>query len=324
MKILITGISGFVARHFVEYLNSLGEPCEILGIYNRNYPDISIEEMYPLNIKFEEVNLLEKQSVKRVISNFNPDYLLHLASLSSVAMSWQRPGELISSNTQIFINLIESVRELNAPCKFLSVGSAEEYGHINPESLPITENHPTVPVSPYGAARVLQNNLVGIYARNYGLNIFHTRSFNHIGPYQNENFVIGSFIKQIARQLRAGKKEITLVVGDIEVVRDFTDVRDVVRAYHALLLHGRRGETYNVCSNKRYKLRELIDLFSRLTGTTIKTVIDPNNFRPAENKELVGSYAKLHRETGWEPAIPIEKCLRDLLEYWNNKELVER
>ncbi len=319
MKILITGISGFVARHYVEYLSSLQQPCSVLGLYNRHLPTFSEDEYLHVSCTFKQVNLTDKQRVKNVISNFNPDYILHLASRSSVAFSWQRPGELITENTQIFLNIVETLREIGSPCKMLSVGSAEEYGHVEPEDLPLRETHPTTPVSPYGAARVLQNNLVGIYSKNFGLNLVHTRSFNHIGPYQNENFVIGSFIKQISEQIREGKKEITLVVGDIEVVRDFTDVRDVVRAYHALLMKGRTGETYNVCSNKRYRLREMIELFSRLTGRRIKTVIDPNNFRPTENKMIVGSYDKLKKETGWEPSIPIEACLADLLSYWEKR-----
>ena len=319
MKILITGISGFVARHFVEHLSTLKQPFQVLGLYNRHLPTFSEDEYLQVSCKFKQVNLTDKQRIKAIISSFNPDYILHLASRSSVAFSWQRPGELITENTQIFLNLVESLRELGSACKMLSVGSAEEYGHVNPSELPLTEDHPTTPVSPYGAARVLQNNLVGIYSKNYGLNLVHTRSFNHIGPYQNENFVIGSFIKQISEQIKQGKKEITLVVGDIEVIRDFTDVRDVVRAYYSLLVKGRKGETYNVCSNKRYKLRDLIELFSKLTGTRIKTIIDPNNFRPTENKIIVGSYDKLKKETGWEPVIPIEACLADLLEYWEKR-----
>lgn len=319
MKILITGISGFVARHYVEYLSEVEKSCTVLGLYNRHLPSFSEDEYLPVECKFRQLNLTDKQRVKNVILNFNPDYILHLASRSSVAFSWQKPGELITENTQIFLNLVEALRETGSRCKMLSVGSAEEYGHVEPEDLPLTESHPTRPVSPYGAARVLQNNLVGIYSKNYGLNLVHTRSFNHIGPYQNENFVIGSFIKQISEQIREGKKEITLVVGDIEVVRDFTDVRDVVKAYHALLMKGRKGETYNVCSNRRYKLRELIELFSRLTGRRITTVIDPNNFRPTENKMMVGSYDKLKAETGWEPVIPIEDSLADLLVYWKKR-----
>lgn len=319
MKILITGISGFVARHFVEYLSTLSEPVEIIGLYNRNYPAFSEDEYPHVKCKFIQQNLLDKQGAKKIISNFRPEYLLHLASHSSVAFSWQKPGELVIENTQIFINLIESIRELSAQCRMLSVGSAEEYGSIEVSNLPVMESYPCVPVSPYGAARVLQNNLVGIYACNFGLNLVHARSFNHIGPYQNESFVIASFVKQISQQRRQGKQEVNLIAGDIDVIRDFTDVRDVVRAYFLLLMKGRTGETYNVCSNKGYKLSDLIDLFVELADTRIKIFANSNNFRPTENKIIIGSYEKLLKETGWQPLIDIRTCLTDLLVYWDNK-----
>ncbi|MBX2887584.1 MAG: GDP-mannose 4,6-dehydratase [Ferruginibacter sp.] len=321
MKIFITGISGFVARHLIEFLSSLNTPVEVLGIYNQHLPAFNENEFLNVKCKFVQLNLLDKEKVTKAILNFNPNYLIHLAAKSSVALSWQRPGEIVSENSQIFINLIETLRETSISCRMLSIGSAEEYGHIKNSSLPLLETFPCLPVSPYGAARVLQNNLVGIYTHNYGLDLIHTRSFNHIGPYQNENFAIGSFLKQITTQKKQGKKEVTLVVGDIDVIRDFTDVRDVVRAYYLLLQKGIKGETYNVCSNHGYKLREIIDTCSKLTGLQIKTVANANNLRPSENKELIGSYEKLNKETGWYPKIDMKTSLTDLLSYWDHKML---
>lgn len=323
MRILITGIAGFVARHFMEMLASHPQQYSVLGIYNAKLPSFAEDNFKNIHTRFKQVNLTDKNKIKSVIEDFNPEYILHLASRSSVAYSWQKPGELVTENTRIFLNIIESLRELNSKCKMLSVGSAEEYGQVDSTQLPLLENYCTNPVSPYGAARVLQNNLVSIYAKNFGLNLTHTRSFNHIGPYQNENFVIGSFIKQISKQLSNGFKSIKLVVGDIEVIRDFTDVRDVVRAYYQLLLHGKQGETYNVCSNKGYRLKDLIQLFAELTNTEINCHRDPNHLRPSENKEIIGSYDKLYDETGWTPKIPIEQSLTDLLNYWNSKVTAE-
>lgn len=319
MKIVVTGISGFVARHFVEFLSTLHTPIEVLGIFNQHKPTFTENEYYNVNCKFIQLNLLDRQLVTDAISNFKPNHIVHFAAKSSVALSWQKPGEIVSENAQIFINLIETLRETGIPCRMLSIGSAEEYGHIKSNALPLVETYPCIPVSPYGAARVLQNNLVGIYTKNYGLDLVHTRSFNHFGPYQNENFVIGSFLKQITTQKMEGKKDITLMVGDIDVIRDFTDVRDVVKAYYLLLKNGIKGETYNICSNRGYKLREIIDMFSHLTGLRIKTIANPNNFRPSENKELIGSFEKLRSATGWFPEISMETSLTDLLEYWENK-----
>lgn len=319
MRIFITGISGFVARHFVDLLGTMNEKFVVLGIYNSTYPNFSENEYDNVSCEFLQLNLLNKEVLKETLKNFNPDYILHLASKSSVAYSWQKPGELVLENSKIFINLVEILRELNSDCRMLSVGSAEEYGIVDGESLPLKETYRTNPVSPYGAARVLQNNLVNIYSKNYGLNLIHTRSFNHIGPYQNENFVIGSFVKQISSQLNEGRKSINLIVGDIEVVRDFTDVRDVVKAYFTILKNGKKGETYNVCSGKGYKLSSLIDLFAKITHTSITTQTNKNNFRPSENKEIIGSYEKLQKATGWHPTISIQQTLEDLLDYWKEK-----
>lgn len=319
MRILITGIGGFVGRHFMDMLQSTHESHTVLGIYNSRIPAISNYTYSNIDTHYQQINLLEKEKIKSAIKSFQPEYILHLASRSSVAYSWQKPGELVSDNTTIFINLIESLRELNSTCKMLSVGSAEEYGQVEKSALPIRESYCTNPVSPYGAARVLQNNLVSIYSKNYNLCLTHTRSFNHIGAYQNENFVIGSFMKQISEQLQEGKKHIKLITGDVEVIRDFTDVRDVVRAYYLLLQEGKQGETYNVCSNKGYRLKDLIQLFSQLTDTQITCVPNPEHLRPSENKEIIGSYDKIHQKTGWRPEITIEQSITDLLDYWKMK-----
>ena len=319
MKILITGISGFVARHYLDLLESEGANVTVLGIYNDHLPDFDPDDFNNINCQLVRLNLMDRPKVKELIAEFKPDQLLHLASRSSVANSWRKPGETIIENSQIFINIIECLRELSSPCRMLSVGSAEEYGNVNGAQLPLKESYCISPVSPYGAARVLQNNLVGMYAKNYCLNLIHTRSFNHIGPYQHENFVISSFIKQICEQMNAGARKINLVTGDLDVIRDFTDVRDVVKAYYALLKKGKKGETYNVCSNTGYQLRKIVELFSGMTHIPISCKVDHNNFRPSENKELVGCYEKLFLQTGWKPEIPIEQSLTDLLIYWKQK-----
>ena len=303
----------------MELLDSLNEDITVLGIYNNHLPDFTATDFNNIDCQLVKANLMDKSRLRELITSFKPGYLLHLASKSSVASSWRKPGETVIENSQIFINVIEILRELGSPCRMLSVGSAEEYGHVNGAQLPLKESYCISPVSPYGAARVLQNNLVGMYAKNYGLNLMHSRSFNHIGPYQHENFVISSFIKQICEQMNAGVKKISLITGDLEVIRDFTDVRDVVKAYYVLLKQGKKGETYNVCSNKGYKLRKLVDLFSEVINIPITCNVDFNNFRPSENKEIIGCYEKLHQETGWKPEIPIEKSIKDLLAYWNQK-----
>ncbi|HRF26817.1 MAG TPA: GDP-mannose 4,6-dehydratase [Ferruginibacter sp.] len=318
MRILITGISGFVARHFVEYLSSLGEPVMVAGVHHHNLPGFLCDQYKHIDCRFYQANLLDQNRLREILAEVQPEYILHLASKSSVAYSWQHPAETIRHNTGIFISLIENVRQLGLTCRILSVGSAEEYGIVPESELPLRENRCPNPASPYGTSRMLQQKLVEIYAKNYNLDIIHTRSFNHIGPYQQAGFVVSSFAKQIAEGIRAGKESIDITVGDLQVTRDFTDVRDVVKAYHLLLKKGSTGQTYNICSNKAVLLKDLVDRFSQLTGKHIRYQTDPHIIRPTENKKLIGSYDKIREELGWAPAIPLDESLQSLLDFWLN------
>ena len=319
MRILITGISGFAARHFVELLSTIDEEFVVAGIYNRNLPEFA-EDAYPnLDCRFYQMDLAETVKLKELVTNFNPAYILHLGSRSSVVYSWKHPAETIRQNTGIFTSIIETLRILEIPCRLLSVGSSEEYGIVDASSLPIEETLRPNPASPYGISRVMQQNLAEVYTKNFGLDIVHTRSFNHIGAYQSPDFVLSSFARQVASGERRGLKEIEIRVGNIEVTRDFTDVRDVVRAYYQLLKNGKSGEVYNICSNRGVILKDMIRTMERLTGTVIHCVIDPSTFHPSENKEVVGSYEKIFQHTGWKPLIPMETTLLDLLNYWRSK-----
>lgn len=319
MRILITGISGFAARHFVELLATMPGYFVVAGIYNRHYPDFPEDQFPNIDCQFHKIDLLDNGKFKECVTAFKPEYILHLGSRSSVVYSWKHPAETIRKNTGIFTSIIESLRTENISCRLLSVGSAEEYGIVKEDQLPIVETLNPNPASPYGVSRVMQQNLAEVYSNNYNLDIVHTRSFNHIGPYQSSDFVLSSFARQIIKQQRDGSKEIEIAVGNIEVTRDFTDVRDVVKAYYLLLQKGRSGDVYNICSNKGVILKDLIKIFEQLTGTKINCVLNPKSFHPSENKQMIGSYEKLHRETGWAPQIPIEKTLADLLEYWRGK-----
>ena len=322
MRILITGISGFVARHFVELLSGLPEHFIIAGIYNRNVPEFTGNGFPNVSCRFYKMDLLDNGQLKELIAAFRPGYILHLGSRSSVVYSWKHPAETIRQNTGIFTSIIESLRTLKLNCRLLSVGSAEEYGIVEESALPIVETLSPNPASPYGVSRVMQQNLAEVYTKNYGLDIVHTRSFNHIGAYQSSDFVLSSFARQIIMQQQMGLREIELSVGNIEVTRDFTDVRDVVKAYYLLLQKGKAGEVYNICSNQPVILKDLLRIFEALTGTKIRCVLDPDSFHPSENKQVFGSYAKMNRETGWTPEIPIESTLADLLNYWSGKLMV--
>ena len=315
MKILITGIAGFAAKHFLHYLNEQEPGSEVVGIYNETLPAFDDEKLDGLHLSFSKVNLLDKKRIAEIIEEFNPSYILHLAGRSSVANSWKAPADSVMDNTSFFLNIVDTVRILKLNCRILSVGSTEEYGNAN-AGQPLKETDCPDPASPYGVARVLQQKLVKIYAESYGVDIVHTRSFNHIGPYQKSDYVISSFAKQIVQQAKKGVSKIELVTGDVNVTRDFSDVRDVVRAYYLLLYKGVKGETYNVCSGKGYLIKDMIDLFSTIIGEHIFHSTDEKNFRPSENKVIIGSYEKLMNATDWKPQYSIQESLRDIIKYW--------
>jgi GDP-4-dehydro-6-deoxy-D-mannose reductase len=317
MKILITGIAGFAARHFLDYINEKEPGSEVAGIYHETLPAFSADQLSNLKISLYKLSLLDKDKFAAVLKEFRPDYILHLAGRSSVANSWKDPAGSITDNTNFFLNIVETVRAMQLKCRILSVGSTEEYGNAN-AGLPLKETDCPEPASPYGVARVLQQKLVAIYANTYDIDIVHTRSFNHIGPYQKPEYVIASFAKQMVQQDLEGKEEIILKTGDVSVIRDFSDVRDVVKAYYELLYKGRKGQTYNVCSGNGYVLKDIIQLLAKKIGKPVHDSIDEKNFRPSENKTIVGSYEKIKKETGWEPEINIEKSMEDIIEYWRS------
>lgn len=317
MNILITGIAGFAARHFMEMLADSNEQHTVAGIYFNSIPDFKEDEYPNIKCTFFQANLIDAQAAEKIIDEVQPEYILHLASISSVSQSWKQPGISVHDNTGMFLNIIEVMRKNKMTCRLLSVGSTEEYGIVKSNQGKLKEDVCPHPASPYGAARVLQQMLCGIYAKNYDLDIIHTRSFNHIGRYQNAEFVISSFAKQIAEQIKVGSKKITLQVGDVNVIRDFTNVRDVVKAYYLLMMHGKKGETYNVCSGEGYRISDLIKLFGEVAGIPVDYEVDEEKFRPSENKEIVGSYKKLKEETGWEPEITLKESLREMLEWWS-------
>jgi GDP-4-dehydro-6-deoxy-D-mannose reductase len=220
------------------------------------------------------------------------------------------------NNTNIFLNLLDAARKVNPEARILSVGSSEEYGAVKEEDLPLREDSPLNPVSPYAVARVSQELLSKVYADGYGLDIVMTRSFNHIGTGQKDIFALSSFARQLAKIKKAGLSGGELTVGDVSVVRDFIDIRDVVEAYNVLFERGRRGEIYNVCSGRGNTLKAIIDKMARILEIDITLAVNKNLVRPADNKIVIGSNDKLRRETGWKKRYSLDESLRDLLAYW--------
>lgn len=320
MKILITGITGFVSSHFLDYLNTVEPGSEVVGIA-RNIEQFD-KSLYPnLKITIKLIDLLNKDAVGIILSDFEPQYILHLASVSSVALSWKTPLESFVNNTNIFLNVVEEVRAYKIKCRILSIGSSEEYGEVSEEQLPLTEDHKLNPVSPYAVARVSQEMLSAIYAEGFNLDIIITRSFNHIGPGQKGNFVISSFAKQLVQLANDSTNEKKIITGDLSITRDFLDVRDVVKAYYLLLKKGEKNTVYNICSGKGVVLKDIINKMSKLLGINIQTEINPQLVRPNENRKIIGSYKKMNLAFGWQPEISLEQSLTDIINYWQKKQI---
>ena len=317
-KLLITGFSGFVSRHFLDYLFENKLEFEILGV-DVTTPNFACEKYSKiLKIQYQKLNLLDKDAVDKTIMEFKPDYVLHLASFSSVSYSWKHPEECFFNNTHIFMNLTEAIRKNDLlDCRILSVGSSEEYGNVPMDLLPLREDMPLQPLNPYAVARVAQENMAKVMTEGYGMKIILTRSFNHIGPFQDERFVIPSFVKRVLDVANTGASSGVIETGDVSIIRDFLDVRDVVRAYYLLLTEGVSGQVYNVCSGKGTSLEAVLSMIADFAGLSIESKVNPDYVRPDENKVIIGSFDKLKNDLGWEPVISLEKTLQDIIDVMN-------
>jgi GDP-4-dehydro-6-deoxy-D-mannose reductase len=317
MKILITGFSGFVSRHFLTFLEDSGIDVEVLGLA-RHTPMFVFDKYRHVRCHFQQLDLLDGADVEEALLSFRPTHILHLAAYSSVGFSWQRPVESFANNTNISLNVFERVRNVGLPCRILSVGSSEEYGDVSPRDLPLREEAPLRPVSPYGVARVAQEMLSCVYVHSFQQDIVMTRSFNHIGPHQRAAFVIPSLANQLTAICYRGA-EARLLTGDRSVVRDFVDVRDVVRAYFSLLLEGKAGEIYNVCSGRGAQIDEVVSLMQQQLGTQATLQVDPKLVRPNDNQAIVGSNDKIKQAVGWAPRYSLEESVHSVLAWARNE-----
>lgn len=315
-KFLITGFSGFVSKHFIDFLENNKISADVLGVDVNDHINFDFTNKTYVNCTFEKIDLLNKVSVETIIKNFQPNYVLHLASYSSVAMSWKMPVESFTNNTNIFLNLIETIRLLGINCRILSIGSSEEYGNVLDGNVHLTEEHVLNPISPYAVARVSQEMLSKVYTDSYDMDIIMTRSFNHIGTHQKDIFVIPSFVKKMIalKENAIGVKELT--TGDTSIVRDFVDVRAVVEAYYLLFKKGKKGEIYNICNEKGTSLNEIIQVISSILNIKVIQKIDPNLVRPNDNKIIIGSNQKIKKDTGWVNKYSLEDSLKDIVAYY--------
>ena len=316
MRILITGITGFVGSHLAEW--ALGQGAEVIGSLRWRSKTEHIEHLRD-RLTLVESDLRDVLSVRTLLAEARPDYLIHLAAQSFVPASWQTPVETFYTNVISQMNLFEAMRQLGSRARFLVIGSSEEYGLVYPGELPIRETNPLRPLSPYAVSKVAQDLMGWQYFKSYGMHIVRARAFNHTGPRRGETFATSNFAKQVA-EIEAGLREPVVHVGDLQPTRDFSDVRDIVRGYWALLERGTPGEVYNLCSGVDWSIERVLSfLTAQSTAGRIEIRQDPSRLRPSDVPILRGSAEKAEKAVGWRVTIPLEKTLTDLLEYWRQR-----
>jgi GDP-4-dehydro-6-deoxy-D-mannose reductase len=326
MQALITGISGFVGSHLAEYLLAHTD-WQVAGtVYGR--PDNIAHLRDRLTLYQAELSRLEV--VRYVIEEVQPDYVFHLAAQPISALSRQDPWFTLENNIRAQVNILEVVAQARLACRVLVVGSSEEYGQVAHEDLPVDEDTPLRPSTAYAVSKIAQDYLGLQYYLSHGVAAVRVRPFNHIGPRQRLGFVAADLAYQIAR-IEASRPDrfarttsdnsaaAQVMVGALDVARDFSDVRDVVRGYYLALTQGEPGEVYNLGSGCARTVRELLETLIRLSSWEIEIVQDPQRMRPVDVPIVVADAAKLQRRTGWRADIPFERSLSDVLTYWRNQ-----
>ncbi len=287
----MTGAAGFAGPHLLGLLGDAATPTR------------------------EKLDLLDAAAVSSYVRELQPSAVFHLAAQASVGRSWEDPGETLRGNLDMTLNLLEAVRREAASAPVLLVGSGEIYGA--PERLPVEEDAPLRPQNPYAVSKAACDLLGGQYADAHGLRVVRTRTFNHAGPGQSEEYVVGTLTRQVAEAELSGAPEAVLQVGNLEAARDFTDVRDVVRAYVAAI--ELPSGAYNVCSGLSLSVASLVEELGSVASVSVRAEVDPERVRAHEVPEIRGSAARLEEATGWRPEIPLARTLADALAAWRER-----
>ena len=319
MKVLITGITGFAGSHLVDYILKEHPDVEIFGIRRWRSRTETISH-FQNDIKIVECELRDLTSVFKVIQDIRPDRIFHLAAQSFVPTSWTSPADSLNTNIIGQLNIFEAVRSLDINPWIQIACSSEEYGMVHDDEVPIKETNPLRPLSPYAVSKIGQDMMGYQYSASYGMKVIRTRGFNHTGPRRGDVFVCSDFAKQIV-DIEKKKRPPVIKVGNLEAKRDFTDVRDMVRAYW-LALEGNctPGDVYNIASGTTHTIQSVLDRLLEMTDAKISVEEDPARLRPSDVQILLGDYSKFHAATGWEPTIPFEQTLQDILDYWRARD----
>jgi GDP-4-dehydro-6-deoxy-D-mannose reductase len=300
-RVLITGASGFAGRHLAAACAAAGD--DVNGISRTGET---------------RVDLLDAAAAGDIVGASRPEVVYHLAARAHVGESWRDPAATLHDNVAMTLNVLEAVRVHAPEATVVAVGSGELYGP--PAQLPVDEAAPLRPQNPYAVSKASADLLAGFYGDAHGLRVIRARPFNHAGPGQEPTYAIAAFAKQIAERARGGERRVRVVTGNPDTRRDYTDVRDVVRAYRLLALRpGEPGAAYNVCSGRTASARELVRALAEQAGVAVEHVTDPSLMRAHEVMEVRGSAEALHRATGWTPAIALEDTLRDTIAWWRSR-----
>ncbi len=305
VRILVTGAGGFVGGHLLRHLRDAYPDAELHGTY------LDTPKRSPVDVQTHTLDLREPDAVTRLIREVQPLQIYHLAGQSFVPHSFEYPWDTLEINVRAQLNLILGCLAADLRPRMLVTGSAEVYGIVT--QVPITEDAPLQPTSPYSVSKVAQDMLALQYAHSHDMPTMRVRAFNHFGPGQNERFVAPTFAMQIAR-IEAGMQEPVLRVGDLSAQRDFTDVRDIVRAYRLLVEQGTPGAAYNVASGTAHSIQSVLDTLLRYTRADIQVTIDETRLRPSRLPILLGDITRLQQATNWQPQISFTQTLMDVME----------
>ena len=308
-RVLITGADGFVGRWLASLLADEGAHVLGLGLH----PPRSAQPWG--RCRYEVCDVTDLEALSHLVGAFKPQWVFHLAAQSSVKRSWEEPE--LTYRVALFgqDRLFRALKETGSDPTVIVACSAEEYGMVGEEELPITEDRPLCPASPYALSKVIQDYHALFAFRSLGLKVIRARAFNVTGPGQPSHFVVADFARQIA-EAEVGLREPVIRVGNLEARRDFCDVRDLVRAYLLLAERGRPGEAYNICSGVDRSIRSVLEGLVAKSRVPIRVEEDPSRFRVVDIPVLRGDPGKIARETGWQPSIPFHRTLGDTLEWW--------
>jgi GDP-4-dehydro-6-deoxy-D-mannose reductase len=313
VRALITGVSGFAGSHLADFL--LQQGLEVWGVANTGLGAASHLEG---QVSYRSLDLRDPAAVYPFLKACQPARIYHLAAQAFVPASWKDPWPTLETNIRSELNLLQGIVDLKLDARILCVSSGEIYGKISSEMLPVDEQTPLSPDSPYGVSKVAQDLLAAQYYLSNEVYAVRARPFNHIGPRQNERFVAPEFARQIA-EIEAGRSDPVMLVGNLEAQRDFSDVRDMVRAYYLLLEQGAPGEAYNIGRGEPHSVRELLEGLLSFSTLEIDVQTDPARFRPSDVPVSYADISKIRTATGWEPRISFRESLGDVLGDWRER-----